>query len=101
MPWDHEHERKAAAVATYPPELCRAIVRGLKRHLRCKKRSAWRKSLRICPPLSPPRSKEVDLDDFEDLLPEEVQQFREEMQEKKRAAVALTAEDTQKVCKMH
>jgi len=53
------------------------------------------------PATLPPRSKEVDLDDFEDLLPEEVQQFREEMQEKKRAAVALTAEDTQKVCKMH
>ena len=53
------------------------------------------------PATLPPRSKEVDLDDFEDLLPEEVQQFREEVQEKKRAAVALTAEDTQKVCKMH
>ena len=103
---DHEHEPlvggKAAAAAVYPPELCRAIVRGLKRHLR-RRQEAVNDVPADMPVIlaSGAPDAEQDLDEFEDLLPEEVQQFREDVQEKKRAAVEVTQEDKQKVMKMH
>ena len=101
---EHEHEPlvggKAAAAAVYPPELCRAIVRGLKRHLRRSQKQQEGVPAEM-PVIFATGVKDTDLDEFEDLLPEEVQQFREDVREKNRAVVAVTQEDKQKIVKMH
>lgn len=101
---DHIHEPllggKAAAAAIYPPALCKAIVRGLRKHLRVKNgvASVPQDKLTV---LAASRPSEHDLDDFEDLLPDEVREFRQEQRERRRAEAAVTAYEKAQVTKMH
>ena len=95
---------KAALAAVYPPKLCKAIVRGLKRHLRWKYES-----------LQELKEADVVVETFavetgapwpevdpDGLLPEEVRVFRAERERPSQtAATAVTDEDEAKVSKTH
>lgn len=110
---DHEHQPltngRAAKAAIYPPELCRAIIRGLKRHLREKEKHSavfleFPEEITVLP-----TENQVghELDDFEDILPQEVAEHRRatrlahRLQLAQRPEVAVTDEDKAKVLKMH
>eukprot|EP00435_Cladocopium_sp_Y103_P071079 s134_g36.t1 len=103
---DHEHEPlthgRAALAAVYPPELCRAIVRGLKRHLRFKfGKPEMPKKTDIVLESFAVEAEGLELDEFEDMLPEEVRVNEQEERRMKRTAAAVTEEDKNKVTKMH
>ena len=108
---DHDHEPlthgKAAMAGVYPPQLCKAIFRGLKRHLRWKYGTPVKLGEAdvvletFATETGAPRP-EDDLEDPEELLPEEVRVFRAEKERLSRiAAVAVSDEDKAKVTKMH
>eukprot|EP00435_Cladocopium_sp_Y103_P070319 s238_g35.t1 len=107
---DHVHEPlthgKAALAAMYPPALCRAIVRGLKRHLRWKNQE----------PVAVPEADVVidtfavergapqpadDVEDQDELLPEEIRVVRAEKERLSRGIAAVSDEDKAKVSKLH
>ena len=82
----HQHETlmggKAAAAAVYPPQLCQAVVRGLRRHLRAQGKLSEVKleESHVIEVMAVRRQLDEeggddDLDVFEDILPEEVEQY--------------------------
>ena len=111
---EHQHEPltngRAAKAAIYPPELCRALIRGLKKHLRAKR---GQNSVFLEVPeeiaVLATGSQAVghELDDFEDILPQEVAERRQatraarRLQVAERAEVAVAEEDKLKIRKMH
>lgn len=114
----HQHETlmggKAAAAAVYPPQLCQAVVRGLRRHLRAQGKLSEVKLeeshvIEVMAVRRQPDDEEGDddLDVFEDILPEEVEQYRAQRREdrrereRQRIEASVTAEDKAKVRKMH
>ena len=89
----HVHEAlmggKAALAARYPPELCAAIVRGLKKEMRAKQRKSEGESLKKTADYEVievfmGRRPLDGLEDFEDLFPEEIEEYREEKKEEGR-----------------
>ena len=102
---DHEHDHllggKAAAAAIYPPGLCKAIVRGLKRHLRHQRGPCQGVPCEALAVLATEVLPPQDADVLEDVFPEEIQEPRESQKEKPRAAVEVSNEDKAKVMKMH
>ncbi len=113
---EHEHEAllggKAADAAVYPPQLCQAVVRGLKRHLRVRRevQKVCLEETQVVEVMAvhrQPLDEDDDLDVFEDILPEEVEEFRAQRKEdrkereRQRIEAAVTAEDKAKVHKMH
>ena len=114
---EHQHEAllggKAADAAVYPPQLCQAVVRGLKRHLRAKGevQKVCLEETQVIEVMAAHRQPldedDDDLDVFEDILPEEVEGFRAQRKEdrkereRQRIEAAVTAEDKAKVHKMH
>ena len=104
-PGDHEHEHlmggKAAAAAVYPPELCKAIIRGLKRHLRHKKGPCEVHPKVEMTILAGETEPMEEMEDFEDMLPEVARMPKETLKEQPRAAVEVSADDKAEVMKMH
>ena len=113
----HVHETlggKAALAARYPPELCAAIVRGLKKEMRAKQRRSEGESLKKIADYEVievfmGRRPLDGLEDFEDLFPEEIEEYREEKKEEgrmkreeaRRLEAAVTEDDQKKVAKLH
>ena len=114
----HVHETlmggKAALAAGYPPELCAAIVRGLKKEMRAKQRKSEGESLKKAADYEVievfmGRRPLDGLEDFEDLFPEEIEEYREEKKEEgrrkreevRRLEAAVTEDDQKKVAKLH
>ena len=95
---DHEHDHllggKAAAAAIYPPGLCKAIVRGLKRHLRHQRGPCQGVPCEALAVLATEVLPPQDADVLEDVFPEEIQEPRESQKEKPRAAVEVSSEDS-------
>ena len=114
----HSHEvlmgGKAAKAARYPPDLCAAIVRGLKKHLRAQVREGESEKLKKVADhevveVFMGRRPRDGLEDFEDLFPEEIEEYRKEKgealkqkrNEERRLEAAITEEDKKKVMKLH
>ena len=113
---DHLHQQllggRAKAAAVYPPDLCKAIVCGLRAHVREKygRPSSFPTSTEdIVEVMASRRGDADELDEFEDLFPEEIAEYRknkkeekkEEERERRRIEAAVTEEDKKKVAKMH
>ncbi len=114
----HSHEAlmggKAAKAARYPPELCAAIVKGWRKHLRAEQRMREGGELKNVADYEVSeifmgRRPRDGLEDFEDLFPEEIEEYREEKreevrkkkEEERRLEAAVTEDDKRKVAKLH
>eukprot|EP00435_Cladocopium_sp_Y103_P046990 s1741_g13.t1 len=108
---DHPHEPlihgKAAKAAIYPPQLCKAVVRGLKRHLRWKfgspqKPKETEVTIETFAVENGVEDEDQDSDDDEvPRNPEEVRVFEGERERFSRPAAAVSEEDKAKIAKMH
>lgn len=113
---NHQHQHllggRAKLAAVYPPGLCKAVVRGLRAHLRekyGKSTSLPVSSEEVNEVMAVKRNEEHGLEDFEDLFPEDIAEYRErkkeerkeEERERRRVETAVTEEDKKKVAKMH
>ena len=112
----HQHQQllggRAKLAAVYPPGLCKAVIRGLRAHLRTKYGQPTSLPVdieEVTEVLAVRNPEDDELDDFEDLFPEDVAEYRqkkkeerkEEERERRRAEAAVTEDDKKKVAKMH
>ena len=103
----------AAKAARYPQGLCSAIVRGLKKQIRATQRRRSEETMKKAADYEITevfmgRRPRDGLEDFEDLFPEEIEEYRGEKREEqrqrrieeRRLEVAVTEEDKKKVVKL-